>query len=419
MSFHSVRHRIVARLAESDRGDRGWFIITRVHVALSWLQAITAYLNSLGGGFLTLTDADYEQLGLIVDTENADPGVQLRRHHLLVMDKPLRLLERADDRSWAQIALTERGRELASADEPAAVLERSLKDIRFAVAPWAPPDRVEQYHEFDIQVYAATLRVMERCDGLIDRDEFDFFVSRIRHGREIAWAIEGIQEFRELEEEQRRQLRDVVRGEIPSEKRYQNWRDVALHTFSLFSLGTSMIREGQRLILTTAVGAEQSRAEPNRRAAAVPPLPRLRMPDPPEAAGLLTPPAMPASNVGADAESFVAKVLRSRGWQVAFYTNRRGYGFDLWARLGERAMLIEVKSSLGELGAIVMTPTEYEAARANGDGYVLALVEHASTANPTLTMIQNPVDNLRITARNAMEYAISRSSWRRAAGTES
>ena len=138
------------------------------------------------------------------------------------------------------------------------------------------------------------------------------------------------------------------------------------------------------------------------------------MPEPPELEDLLTPPAAPASNDGADAESFVAKVLRSQGWQVAFYTNRRGYGFDLWARRENRAMVIEVKSSLAALGTITLTPTEHQAAQEHGDSYVLALVEHLTSDSPRLRMIQNPVEALRIDERMTAGYVITRAEWLRA-----
>ena len=46
-SLEEVRRKLVDRLEEGDRGDRGWFVITRVHVALSWLKGIAEYLENL------------------------------------------------------------------------------------------------------------------------------------------------------------------------------------------------------------------------------------------------------------------------------------------------------------------------------------------------------------------------------------
>ena len=302
------------------------------------------------------------------------------------------------------------GRALAYTDDPAEVLEQSLSSMQFAVEPWSPPSRVAQYGEFDVRVYEVTRRVLQRCDGHIDRNEFDFFVSRIRSPEEVAWAVTAIAEYRALSPHEQETLHAAVRARIAGAKPYSNWRDVGLHTFSLFSLGTSMVREGTRLLLTPDwVRKHAPHAAPEGI-----PVGQLRLPGPAELEELLTPPAAPASNDGADAESFVAKVLRSQGWKVAFYTNRRGYGFDLWARKENRARVIEVKSSVGELGTVILTPAEYRAAREHADSYVLALVEHMDSDSPRLWMIQNPFANLEIGERPATSYVISRAEWLRA-----
>ena len=220
MTLDAVRQRIARRLDEADRGDRGWFIITRVHVALSWLKAIAEYLESRGGSnTIELTALDYMRLAAIIESDSSDPGVQLRRHHLLVMDKPLQLLRRVNDRNWAQIALTEQGRALAYADDPAEVLERSLAAIRFAVAPWSPYSRIQEYNDFNVPVYEISQKVLSQCAGRIDRNEFDFFLSRVRRVNEIPWAVDGINEFRELEPEEQQSLCSEVSGRIPSLKR--------------------------------------------------------------------------------------------------------------------------------------------------------------------------------------------------------
>ena len=424
MSLEDVRVNLVDRLEEGDRSDRGWFVITRVHVAGSWLKGIAEYLENLGGGdVIRLSEHDYQRLSTIIETDSDDPGVQLRRHHLLVMDKPLQLLQRVDGRKWDQIVLTDRGRDLAYTGDPASVLERSLSVIQFALEPWTPPARIRQYRDFDLRVYEVMKEILERCDGYIDRNEFDFFVSRIRRSDEAARAASAIADYRGLAPEEQDTLHTEVRIRIPGAKAYSNWRDVGLHTFSLFSLGTSMMREGTRLLLTAdwvgayampaaAPGAPAVPAVPAPLEAAV--VPQLRIPEPPEVEDLLSPPAAPASNDGAEAESFVAKVLRSQGWEVAFYTNRRGYGFDLWARREDRAMVVEVKSSLGALGAVSLTPTEHQAAQEYSDSFVLALVEHMDSVSPRLRMIQNPVAALEIEERMSASYVIARAEWLRA-----
>ena len=50
MSLDEVRRRLVERLEHGGRGDRGWFVITRVHVAVSWLKSIAEYLDNQSGG---------------------------------------------------------------------------------------------------------------------------------------------------------------------------------------------------------------------------------------------------------------------------------------------------------------------------------------------------------------------------------
>ena len=422
MSLERVRRTLLDRLDEGNRGDRGWFVVTRLHVAVSWLKGIAEYLENRGGGggVIRLTGHDYRSLARIIGTEVRDPGVLLRRHHLLIMEKPLQLLQRVNGRNWAEIVLTDRGRNLAYTDDPATVLEKSLCAIRFAVEPWTPPNRIRQYDGFDLRVYQVTKQILRRCDGYIDRNEFDFFVSRIRRGGEASAATAAIAAYRALSPEEQDTLHTDVRDRIPGDKEYSNWRDVGLHTFSLFSLGTSMVRDGTQLLLTAdwvavhaahgAVAAPEAHGMPE-----VTTAPQLRIPEPPEVEELLTPPATRVSNDGADAESFVAKVLRSQGWTVAFFTNRRGYGFDLWASREDRAMVVEVKSSIAALGTVSLTPTEFRAAQEYSDSYVLALVEHTDSVSPRLRMIQNPVAVLQFEERESVRYVITRSEWLRVA----
>jgi len=90
MSPEQIRRALAGRLEEGGSGDRGWFVITRVHVAVSWLKGIAEYLGSrCGGDAIRLTEYDFRNLGRIVGTKAGDPGMLLRRHHLLAMEKPL------------------------------------------------------------------------------------------------------------------------------------------------------------------------------------------------------------------------------------------------------------------------------------------------------------------------------------------
>lgn len=419
MSLKAVEKKIVDRIEEGDRGDRGWFIITRVHVDLHWLKDIVEYIYSKAGDQpIILDEHDYTQLGKIVDISLDKPGMQLRRHHLLVMDKPLQLLRRTKKSSWAEIQLTDEGVALATALDPAEVLERSLDKIRFAVEPWSPSDRVEQYSEFDVSVYRAVKQVLSECGGCIHRDEYDFFVSRIRKTSEIAAAVKGILEFRELSTNEQKSLHAHVSDRIENKKSYNNWRDQALHTFSLFSLGTSMIRKDHRLLLTSNWVDEEADDQKMTGPATKKLKPKaavkhgLKIPTPPQSEELLLPPIPPEGNVGAEAESFVAKVLRSQGWTVSFFTDKRGYGFDLWARKDNLAMVLEVKSSISSLGQINLTANEYKAAEHYKANFYLALVENIGSVAPKLMLIQNPFENLVFTERKTEFHAVSEKSWR-------
>jgi Protein NO VEIN, C-terminal len=411
MNFGEVQGEVVRRLDQADRGDRAWFIITRVHLSLDWLRGISEYLLRRGGDDeIMLSTRDYDALARLVGVHPADPGIQLRRHHLLAMDKPLRLIERISPARWDRIRLTQNGIDLATNDDPAIILERALREIRFAVVPWFTEQRVVEYAEFDICPYAITKAVLNECDGYVDRDEFDLFLSRIRSDIEVQWAIDCITAFRSFSGEERTNLRQEVRARVPSDKAYQNWRDVGLHTFSLFDLGTSMVRRDTKLFLTDTWVEFKEEAQ-EIAGAEGPVAVVLRIPDEAERDDLLLPPASPAENDGTHAESLVAKLLRSQGWTVAFYTHRRGYGFDLWATKDDVGMMVEVKSSMQQAGSIMLTETEYIAAQSYGPNYVIAVVEYLATPHPQVHMINNPANTVRFEEQNTAYYVASRIEW--------
>lgn len=416
MALEHLREVLVHRLEEGDRGDRGWFLVTRLHPAPSWIRGIAAYILSRGAGRpIRLTESDYRVIAEMIGISSENPGIQLRRHHLLAMDKPLQLLRRTRGNRWREIELTEKGQELAVTADPATVFEEALQEIRFAQEPWSPPGRVQSYAEFDVRVYATVLQVMAESGGYVDRDEFDLFVSRIRNVDEAQWASQCISEYRALAPRERSELHVEVSSRVPggqSGKSYANWRDVALHTFSLLGLGTTLVRDGTRLLLTDSWVAEHSEsgAEPHE-VTEREEGPELRLPEPPERQELLTPPAAPTANDGTDAESLVAKILRAEGWEVSFYTNRRGYGFDLWARRGGSGMLVEVKSSTTTLSTVALTEAEYKAAQQYGRNYVLALVEHLAADQPIVRMLEDPAGRLTAEQRQTTHYLLRREEW--------
>ena len=409
MNYTEIQSWLHARLGGS-RGDRGWFVITRVHTDAEWIYQMTSYLRHLedNDGLITMTDGAYQQLGEIGDLHSDDPGVQLRRHHLLVMNKPLQLIEKVNGRLWNELRLTELGRELAVTTDPKSVLEQCLKNIQFAVPPSCPDDRAENYSEFNIAVYDATNQVMESCDGYIDRDEYDLFVSRIRSEDEIAECIEMVNSYRQLSGPAQAELLSVIRNTFTSTeaKAYQNWRDMALHTFSLFSLGKTMVRDDQTLRLVDNWchmsdnvslldhGEQEERGTE----------PALKLPKP-DTSDFREPPTTPEENNGAAAESFVASVYRSEGWDVHFYTNKRGYGFDLWASKDDSAVYIEVKSSVDIVNSVTLTETEYKAAQKYRAQYMLVLVDNSGKSNQKLRILENPYGKLEFAERATLSYS--------------
>ena len=72
-------------------------------------------------------------------------------------------------------------------------------------------------------------RGLRHGDGYIDRNEFDFFVSRIRRRREVRRAVAAIADYRVLAPEEQETLHTEIRDRIPGVKKYSNWRDVGLH----------------------------------------------------------------------------------------------------------------------------------------------------------------------------------------------
>jgi hypothetical protein len=413
--FRNLRRRIVRRLDEGDRGDRGWFLITRVHLSTARLKAVAEYLHDLGAAdSVALGARHYAELALLCGVAGHDPGITLRRHHLLAMETPLNLLRRTDGNSWREVSLTQLGVALALEEDSNRVLEEALSRIVFCREPYYTETREQEYQDFDVRPYRAAIRVLQACEGWIDRDEYDLFLSRIRQRAETNWAIQGIREFRTLRDDEKLALLDEVRIRVPGAKRYSNWRDMGLHTFSLFSLGLSAARTEQVLRLTRTLVAERAELAPPGRIVARPRRELvLQIPQPPENQDLTVPPSGREVNAGTEGELLVAKLLKSDGWRVVFYTNRRGFGFDLWAKKNESVMVIEVKSSFARMGAITLTRLEFEAAAQYRENYYIAVVEDLNLL-PTVRFIQNP----RMLAFNEQmnrEYLLRREVWHPAA----
>lgn len=433
MSFKKLKSQLECQLRNS-RGDHGWWLITRVHLTPGRIRDSVEYLYH--AGFQSpkeITVQDYQTLAGIseISREIGDPGSSIRRHLFLAMDTPLRLIERTRGNRWKEIKLTDYGVRLATESDPLKVFEDILSQMVFCNTEWFTKERVVRYEGFSVRPYCATLKVMAKSEGWIDRDEYDLFVSRILTEDDCDSVINKIKMFRKLEEEDKKKLRDLVAGANGNggfgAKSYSNWRDMGLHTFSFFSLGYSVVRVGQTLRftssqVTTALHSDGTKpmlsdtskttlgdGSPKKFERSI----ILQIPSIEDDGGLSIPPAMRESNVGSEAELLVGKLLVSAGWNVRYYSHRRGFGFDIWAHQEDKAMVIEVKSSLGDMPAITLTQAEYQAADEYKENFVLAIVERLNDETPTVHMIANPIVSLDITQIVATpSWTIASSSWR-------
>jgi len=425
MTFEELRDALTARLDEGDRGDRGWWLLTRVHLSAVRLQQIASYLHDAGAAHaLTLTPGHYRNLARNLEIDTPNPAVVINRHYFLAMDTPLRLIERVDAPRWQDIRLTPAGIALATATDTIEVLEHQLAKIQFCRVPWYSQGRADEYAAFNVRPYQAILDVMARSAGYVDVDEFDLFVSRIRTEAEIDPVVARIEAFRLLAAPQKQALRQLVEDRIPDgagndpRKPYSNWRDVARHTFSLFSLGEHAVRVENELLLTRALARtviEEAEVE-EEEATGRPRTPTvLRIPAAEAPEELLSPPAAPQANSGADSELLIGKVFAAAGWEVVYYNQRRGYGFDLWVRKDGQAFVVEVKSFIGQGGSVTLTALEFEAANHHGDNFLLIVVEDAATYRPTIRVIQNPAASLAFTESQSSQFSVARAGWLAAA----
>ena len=184
-----------------------------------------------------------------MEIKNKNPGQTINRHYFLAMETPLRLITRGlIPYWWDDIILTTAGQQLATGFNSVALFEELLKDIRFCQEPWYSAAKHAKYPGFDVHPYPAILAMMQDNSGYIDRDEFDLFASRVRTQPEVPGASKAIAEFRSLTEKQKTELRKEVENRTDGRKSYDNWRDMAHHAFSLFSLGGERVPRGQRTV---------------------------------------------------------------------------------------------------------------------------------------------------------------------------
>jgi hypothetical protein len=340
---------------------------------------------------------------------------------------PLRLIERLSGRNWEVVSLTAHGVRVATDPDTSAAFEDVLSEMRFCQAPWFTDERSAQYADYDVAPYQATLAVLNACGGRLEADEFSLFVSRIRHDAEVNWAIKMILAYRSLKSDDQAVLFQEVSKRIlsdtgdPAKKIYQNWRDMAHHTFSLFALGRSVTKVGRELVLTAGtVGIAETpakkkavpKAKITKGGSVTAPKQLLVLPAAPDNEELQTPPVLPQINNGGAAEIYVGKLLSASGWEVAYYTNKRGYGFDLWAKKAEFSYVMEIKSSIGAMSSINLTRMERDAANHYKSNYLLVIVENANAEIPKISVVQDPTTKLEVSEVDQKEYRVSAADWR-------
>jgi hypothetical protein len=112
-----------------------------------------------------------------------------------------------------------------------------------------------------------------------------------------------------------------------------------------------------------------------------------------------------------ESELLIGKILAAAGWQVVYYNQRRGYGFDLWAKKGDQALVLEVKSFVGVASSVILTSLEHQAAEYHGENFLLVIVENATSDEPEIHVLQNPLASIDFVERDTAEFSAARSEW--------
>ena len=246
----------------------GWWLTTREHQDVATLMTAVQFIYGRFGkqpGFLS--DHDYDDLQRALGRSFPKSGAKtvLDRHLLLNMWRPLRLLDRVRTNRRNPFQLTDYGLELAHSTEPRRVLESILRDMTFVHAEWSRPGVTASYAGISVRPYEVLKAVLNGVGGYLAREEYRLFVSRMRmdDDNSINEVIELIGDFRTQSENTRASLLALEATLFPKNKTktYQNWVDMDLHTFSLFSLGTQFRRNDTVLVLSgTAVDATVANA---------------------------------------------------------------------------------------------------------------------------------------------------------------
>lgn len=112
-------------------------------------------------------------------------------------------------------------------------------------------------------------------------------------------------------------------------------------------------------------------------------------------------------NTGVGAEIAVGSELIDGGWEVEYFGNQRGIGYDLRATRGEETVHVEVKSSVAYCTP-ELTEEEWRAANHHGPEYVVAVVDFFGTENQRIKYLRDPVSNVVAESIERTTYRLPR-----------
>lgn len=114
-----------------------------------------------------------------------------------------------------------------------------------------------------------------------------------------------------------------------------------------------------------------------------------------------------ALNTGVGAEILVGRELQAAGWTVSYRANQAGLGYDLEATREQQTLRVEVKSSIS-FADLVLQESEWDAALAHGNDYVLAVVDFYGTDERQVWYVRNPAANALPVERTSLTYRFVR-----------
>lgn len=170
------------------------------------------------------------------------------------------------------------------------------------------------------------------------------------------------------------------------------------------SAGNAPVLQAAQLDADAPTGPRESSAGPE---AGLSP-PRRTQPDRPS--GELPPEADPIEmNTGLGAERLVAQELVGSGWQVEYRGNQQSVGYDLEAQRPGQTLFVEVKSSVS-FTEPEFTQSEWIAAQALGESYVLAIVDFYGGGQQRIWYVRDPAGTGSTTQRSVSIFRIQRAS---------